>query len=338
MSSSDKKRKRQAYSSNPACFIPEILQNLKSSFGDGFNFNIVKLQEDCIEVQIVGYHPSGIIQRYLQTKNKKIPNDIVCMRMSIKPVLSSDAREMLTTSFFITVHQFQTCTPRWIKDGQIQSLMERCIEFMQLLETTSPGEFRLKFDGDFTSDLDDNQIDGLNMRTLFTLAHGQPRLATLGIRDHLFNSKFIEFKRMLSLQFRLPPTVNKALLEKHWRLIGIATPMKRIPLIGEVFKGIFKRISELNDKLDDDDDDDTVLDEDEIKLWKEIITSYTKDVEKHFSSKMCHLFKVEDRQLPERDDDDVDVVQAVAIVRKHSTDAERLSRRYYESMFHQGKA
>jgi hypothetical protein len=168
---------------------------------------------------------------------------------------------------------------------------------------------------------------------LYTLAHGQPLLTTLGIRDHLFDSKVIEFQRLLNSLFRLPTTVDKTKLDKSWSLIGIKTPMKRIPTIGEVFQGIHKRISVINDKLDKDDtgEFENVFN-DEFELWIQIVRFYTKDVDKHFSPKLCHIFKMEDRQLPEVVDN-IDV-KTVAIVRRQAqTTAQQMSRPYYESMF-----
>lgn len=198
---------------------------------------------------------------------------------------------------------------------------------MQLLEETSPGEFRLRFDGDIPSDWDENELPGVNMRALYALAHGQTRLNSLGIQDNQFENKYLDFKKYLQSDFCFKfGKDNLIKFHKYRKLLG--EQLSNIPKNDQVFQGIYSRIRYWNDQLNEDP---TVnVDQVEIDLYCKIIDGHVAEVERFFPSRKIHMLKMERQIAPELDIEDVSNGRLKKIP---ITAAQRLSKPYYISAF-----
>jgi len=318
------KKKSLAYGLEPLLYHQEVYAFVMQCFPD--EHFVVQYQSTDLrsDVHISGYKFSEGFTNLCIRNSWPIPAIKECMTFSIVQETNPEARNTYDTNFWVTIHTFQPC--KAAADGQIQSLMERMIEFMQMLEEASPGEYRLKLDRDIPSTWDENLIDGVNMRALFTLAHGQTRLNTLGIQDHLFDSKYLDFNNAyLQSNFLFPSRTAKVQTFQAYR--GKLDVPNNIPKTGQVFQGIYKRIRFWNDELNKDSN--TAVDTVEIDLYCKIIDAHVADVEKFFPSNKIHMLKIQRQRAPEPDDDE----KAASIPKTPKTPAQRLSKPYYISAF-----
>lgn len=310
-----------AYALEPLLYHREVCAFVTQCFPDEHfvvQYDSTDLRSD---VRIAGYKMSELLANMYTRNAWPIPAIKECMYFSIVQETNPAARNTYVTNFWVTIHTFQPC--EGAADGQIQSLMEQMIQFMQLLEEASPGEYRLKLDRDISSTRDDNQINSpLNMRALYTLAHGQTRLNSLGIQDHLFDSKHLDFNNVyLQSNFRLQSSTLQT-FQTYRKMLDVPN----IPKTGQVFLGIYKRIRFWNDELQKDSI--TIVDPVEIDLYCKIIDAHTADVESYFPSNKIHMLRIQRQRAPEPDDDAVHTV-----ARKPTSPALRLSKSYYISAF-----
>lgn len=303
------KRRSCAYRMEPLLFHKEVLALLLGCFPDDQFVIHYESADLCSNVRILGHKLTG--DGFVKE----------CLRFDILQETNPDARTTFDTNFWVTIHDFQPCTPQ-CSDGQIQSLMERMIEFMAGLEDTSPGEYRLKVTRDIPSMYDENQIPGVNMRALYALAHGQTRLNALGFQHNLFDSKYLDFEKYLQLWFTFPnKTAKKQTFDKYRDVLGLPD----LPKTGLVFQGIYRRVRFWNDKLNHCPD--SVVDMVELTLYCAIIDAHVANVEKHFPSNTVHLLKIQRHRAPEPE------VKVDAVVKLPITAAQRLSKPYYTSAF-----
>jgi len=318
-------KKSLAYRPEPLLYHREVYSYVTKCFPDA-EFAIQYESTDFeSNVRIIGYKFQGLKQRYPYAEaSHSLPKQ--CLHFDIVQVDNPDARNTFATCFWVTIRSFAPCSPHWCSEGQIQSLMERMIQFMEMLERTSPGEYRLKVCGgdcEASFMFDENQIPGVKMRSLYTLSHGQTRLNALGIQDHLFHSKHVKFNQILQNNFQLRGgTANDV---KTFHAYRNLLDVDKIPKTGQVFQGIYKRIRFWNDELCRDSN--TVVDMKEVALYCKIIDGHVECVEKHFPSNASQLLKMQRVRAPEPE------VQKDAVVKLPTTTALRLSRPYYISAF-----
>jgi hypothetical protein len=318
-------KKSLAYRSVPLLYHREVYLYVTECFPDD-EFRIQYESTDFeSKVRILGYKFQGLKQRYPYAEARHSLPLKECLHFDIIQVDNPDARNTFATCFWVTIHSFAPCSPHWCSEGQIQSLMERMIRFMELLERTSPGEYRLKVcggDGEVSFMFDENQIPGVKMRSLYTLSHGQTRLNALGIQDHLFHANHVKFNQILQNNFQFRGTANDV---KTFHVYRHLLDVTNIPKTGQVFQGIYKRIRFWNDELGRDSN--TVVDMKEVALYCKIIDGHVECVEKHFSSNASQLLKMQRVRAPEPE------VQKDAAVKLPTTTALRLSKPYYISAF-----
>ena len=315
------KKKSSAYTGVPSLFHQEVLKFARESFPeDCFDIQYDSAESDA-DVRISGYKLCDYFTKMYIDNSWTIPAIKECMHFSIVQEMNPDARSEFNTNFWVTIHTFQPCEAA-AADGQIQSLMEKMIHFMQMLEEASPGEFRLKLDRDIPSTRDDNQIDGINMRALYTLAMGQTRLNRLGIHSQpTFDSNYSRFNIFLNKPIVLQggADIVKS-LHAYKKMLQVDYPFHT----GNVFRGIYARIRFLNDELNKG----SAVDEVEIDFYRKIIGTQAKEVEKDFPSDSVHMLTMQRQRAPEPEDE-----IAAPVIKTPTTPAQRLSRPYYLSAF-----
>lgn len=312
-----------AYCMEPLLYHREVYTYVLQCFPDSqfvVQYESTDLRSD---IRIRGCKLGDFLSQFHARNNIPIPEMKECIFFTIVQENDANARTTFGTNFWVTIHTFQP-----VSSVDVGNIMERMIQFMNLLEETSPGEYRLKMDGDIPSTWDNNnQIDGVNMRALYTLAHGQTRLNELGLQDNMFESKYLDFKAYLQSNFHFPSSAKIQTFQTYRKLLG---ELPNIPKTGQVFQGIYARIRFWNDQLANPFADNVQVDQTEIDLYCKIIDAHVADVERFFPMKKIHMLKTARQRAPEPETPPVIVVDAKKIM---STTTHRLSRLHYVSAF-----
>lgn len=208
---------------------------------------------ECIDVRVSGL--KGI-------QNFQIRQ---CLYFSIVPQ-KEEGRTYFKTSFWVQVHDFRTCAPRRGRDyGQIEYLMKLMISFTQTLDSDFQGEFCLQVLHDTTTWEDDNNFEGIDMRLLHVLEHGQSRLNELEIYEPQYakNRKKLEEHLGNLFTLQLPPEMHKS-FKSFLNLMKLTCPTNK-----QMFVAVAARLSILNDAWEDG----TFVDENkiEIELFRQLL-------------------------------------------------------------------
>ena len=195
---------------------------------------------DCIEVYVAGL--KGI-------KNFQIRR---CLYFSIVPQ-QKDGRKDFKTHFWVQVNWFRTCAPRkesWYDQnhhGHVDNLMRLMIEFTTTLDEIFRGEFRLQVLHDTTSWEENNNFDGIDMRLLYVLEHGQSRLNQRHIKEPQYDKNMIKLVTYFEKQFTLQ--LPQEMLQAYFNFTNLME-LRFPPTNKQLFVAVAERLRTLNDAFE----------------------------------------------------------------------------------------
>ena len=198
---------------------------------------------DCIEVYVEGL--KGIQNFQIRP----------CLHFSIVPQ-QKEGREDFETHFWVQVNEFRTCAPRkgsgynqygYNKYGHVDNLMRLMIEFTTTLDENFRGEFRLQVLHDTTTWEEDNNFDGIDMRLLHVLEHGQSRLNQLHLKEPQYDKNMIKLVTYFEKQFILQ--LPKEMLQAYFNFTNLME-LKFPATNKQLFVAVAERLRTLNDAFE----------------------------------------------------------------------------------------
>jgi len=294
-------------------FIEPILQANESIFRQSveecfdskfFDCKFVEESLECINVYVSG----------LKGLDEKLPDYLPqqCLHFSLKKQ-KPQVRLVLKTCFIITIHAFQTCASPKLPSasgnyslwydcwkintrGHTQNILSRMTALLEMLEKKFPGEYVLELSEDKTM-WDDDEIKGLNMRILYTLAHGESHLHQMGFHERQSDLKQ-KFGSYLNEPFILVLPQNRIHLRDKWtqfKKLANFNPKEQTK-IQQVFIAVYKCVSSWNDELRNNAE--FQVDADELDLLKHLLDCQEEKITKKFPKMFSnYVFDMERKTL-----------------------------------------